>query len=367
MNIAIFSPNKDAYSETFIKAHIDHLKDDVYHYYGKNGKIKLANHQMVSKPVAFILRVWRKLRNKSYTELNNHKVYQSLTHHNIDVLLIEYGSHAFKLLPFLNKVKIPWVVHFHGYDAYVNSVIKDANNYAEVFKSATKIIAVSQDMMQKIISLGCPKDKMVYNPYGPNPRFSSVEANFKSQQLFALGRFTEKKAPQLTIQAFANVVAKYPNATLFMGGKGKLLKSCKDLVKKLEIEENVEFLGQLGPAEIEHYFANSIAFVQHSVTAENGDKEGTPVAILEASSAGLPIIATRHAGIKDTVIEGKTGLLCDERDITAMAKNIEQIIGNPEFAKETGREGRRFIQQNFSLEKHISTLQDILATACKTP
>ena len=48
------------------------------------------------------------------------------------------------------------------------------------------------------------------------------------------------------------------------------------------------------------------AFVQHSVTAADGDSEGTPVSILEAGAAGLPVVSTRHAGIPEGVVKGSS-------------------------------------------------------------
>ena len=60
----------------------------------------------------------------------------------------------------------------------------------------------------------------------------------------------------------------------------------------------VDFLGVQSPNQIRDLINNSFCFVQHSIVAENGDAEGTPVAILEATAAGLPVVSTRHAGIK---------------------------------------------------------------------
>ena len=99
--------------------------------------------------------------------------------------------------------------------------------------------------------------------------------------------------------------------------------------------------------------------MQHSITSENGDKEGTPVGVMEASLSSLPVISTRHAGIKDVIIENKTGLLCDEHDVDSMANNIVYILGNPEIATRMGLEGRKNIENKFSLEDHLHTLSKI--------
>ena len=67
-------------------------------------------------------------------------------------------------------------------------------------------------------------------------------------------------------------------------------------------------------------------FVQHSITdSHTGDQEGLPVAVLEAMASGLPVVATRHAGIPEAVVEGETGYLVEEGDIGAMAGHIARL------------------------------------------
>ena len=95
----------------------------------------------------------------------------------------------------------------------------------------------------------------------------------------------------------------------------------------------------------------------------DGDSEGTPVAILEAGAAGLPVVATRHAGIKDVVIERETGFLVDEGDIGTMADHMIQLAQSPSFAGTMGQQARKHIAGNFSLEKGIGRLWTVLENA----
>src|SRR5690606_12382105 len=158
-----------------------------------------------------------------------------------------------------------------------------------------------------------PKEKIVYNPYGPNPDFLTLDLNYSKAQFIGIGRFVEKKAPHLTILAFHEVLKKHPEATLVLAGDGVLLDSCKDLVEALRIKESVFLVGQITPNKFQEYIKESVAFVQHSIKAQDGDMEGTPVSILEASGAGLPIISTFHAGIPDVILNNETGLLSTEK------------------------------------------------------
>jgi glycosyltransferase involved in cell wall biosynthesis len=88
--------------------------------------------------------------------------------------------------------------------------------------------------------------------------------------------------------------------------------------------------------------------------------EGTPVAVLEASAAGLPVISTRHAGIPDAVIHGETGFLCAEHDVQQMAEYMMEVIENKALAKNVGQKGRALVRQEFTLEKHLKILSEAI-------
>lgn len=96
------------------------------------------------------------------------------------------------------------------------------------------------------------------------------------------------------------------------------------------------------------------------MTTEYGDSEGTPVAILEAGASGLPVVAPRHAGIPDVVVNGKTGLLVDEGDVTEMAKHMLRLAQEPELAANLGRASRQRIEDHFTMSKSIANLWQIL-------
>lgn len=364
MNIALFTPSKNPYSETFIQAHKNRLPGKVFYFYGKRGHINLEGKILKNNSIDRIgFKIKKKIgieKNKSFNDL---QILKALKKYKIEKILIEYGTHAYNLQPLLLKCKLPLVVHFHGYDASKKEVLTNTNNYKEVFLNASKIITVSRVMEQKLLHLGCPKEKMVYNVYGPQPEFLTLQPTFSKKQLIAIGRFTDKKAPYYTILAFQKVLLKHPDATLLMAGEGQLLETCKNLVKHLQIEKQVQFLGVITPQQYRNLLTASIAFIQHSITPESGDMEGTPLAVLEASAAGVPVIATQHAGIPDVVIHNTTGLLCEEHDVTTMAQHIDALLSDVALAQQMGAAAKANITQHFTLQRHIALLYQTLKEA----
>jgi glycosyltransferase involved in cell wall biosynthesis len=178
--------------------------------------------------------------------------------------------------------------------------------------------------------------------------------------MLAVGRFVEKKAPTLTIRAFAEAHRAHPEARLRMIGDGPLLDRCRELVKDLAVDDAVMFLGMQPHETVEREMRRARCFVQHSVEAESGDSEGTPVGILEAATSGLPVISTRHGGISDVVVEGETGLLVEERDVPGMAEHMIRLIRQPDLAAQLGRAARRRAETHFSREQSLGALWDVI-------
>ncbi|MBZ9652111.1 glycosyltransferase family 4 protein [Psychroflexus montanilacus] len=366
MNLAIFSPSQNPYSETFIQAHKNFIKaDQLYFVFGSSFQNMYAENQgklIKPKRLKFI-RAISKVFGKSFNASLEGEVLKQLQNFKIDIALVEYGNHANKFLRVFKKANIPFIVHFHGYDASVRNIIEKNNNYKELFKSASYVIAVSKSMREQLKKMGCPNDKLIYNVYGANPIFKERQPLFSKKQAVAIGRFVDKKAPYYTIIAFKELVKKHPDAQLLMAGQGVLSNTCLNLIKYFDLENNVKLLGVVSPEEIAELMQESYCFVQHSITSESGDQEGTPLAVLESALSGLPVVSTYHAGIPDVIEHEKTGLLCEEHDVDKMAKNLIRIFDDVEFAKRLGENAREDHIKNYSLERHIKVLEDLLEKA----
>jgi glycosyltransferase involved in cell wall biosynthesis len=256
------------------------------------------------------------------------------------------------------ELNVPLVVHFHGFDAHANSVIDEFGaRYRKMFAQASAIIAVSRPMVRQLASLGAPDDKIHYIPYGVDcEQFFVGQPNRRSPILLAVGRFVDKKAPHLTLAAFRAAHELHPELKLRMIGEGPLLDVCQDLARLWKLDEAVTFLGAQPHHLIQEEMSRAYCFVQHSVVARSGDSEGMPVAIIEAGACGLPVIATRHAGIPEVVIEGETGLLVDEGDVAEMTKQMCRVAAQPELAARLGTAARQRIKEQFRMDQSIDRL-----------
>ncbi|WP_343330281.1 glycosyltransferase family 4 protein [Polaribacter staleyi] len=371
MRICITRTLKHGYSETFIRDQIKvffKLTKNVYTIHSGRFPERKEDGTLLSPKFFWVLHKFVKVFVGRNNFFSNYGVKKYLKENNINVVLSNYGISAAHMVPVCRELKIPLIVIFHGHDATDKKLLKEyKSKYQKLFNYASSIVVVSKEMQSDLITLGARKEKIVVVPCGVNtlkfmPEFNKI----KERNFIAVGRFTEKKGPLITIRAFYSVLQKYPDVKLTMvGKKDGLYNDCEALVKELGIEKSIVFTGILQQNEVAELMKSSLAFVQHSVTASNGDMEGTPVSIMEASASGLPIISTFHGGIKDVVIHGETGFLVSEKDEVAMAKYIMEFCDNPGLSTLFGENGRKHIQINYEQQTQIKKIFDLANTAIR--
>ena len=173
----------------------------------------------------------------------------------------------------------------------------------------------------------------------------------KSSGLFyigLIGRISPWKGQHIFLQAAARVFKAFPNARFVivgaaLFGEDEYDKEVKRLPKRLGIEDVVEFAGFR--SDIVRVIA-SLDLVVHASTT--GEPFGQ--VIIEGMAAGKPIVATNGGGVPEIVEDGRTGILVPMGDAQAMAEAMCKIIADPARAKEMGIQGRRRVENYFTVE-----------------
>lgn len=365
-NIAILSLNSNKYSETFIHNQIKYLPANIHCLfegelpkYGPNG-ICFEENENSLKTILL-----RHFSGKTKTEQQQYRIEQYLLKNNIKAVVANYAITAFPIMDICQRHNIPLIVHFHGWTAYRKSLLtKHEAEYKRMFSIASAVIVVSEDMYNQLQKLGCPKEKLSLIYYGFNNEVFTYSNHAEQPPVFlSVGRFCDTKNPHLTILAFHKVLQSLPEAKLNMiGGDENLLNSCIQLVKSLKIEQHVNFLGIKSPEEVATEMQKAIAFVQHSATTIEGEKEGTPVSILEAMASGLPVVATRHAGIPDVILENESGLLCNELDVNEMARLMLKTATDKALNQRIGKNASDRAHTHFMMQQYIDKLWTVIAS-----
>lgn len=162
----------------------------------------------------------------------------------------------------------------------------------------------------------------------------------ESATVLHIGRFAPQKNHMMMVEAFAEVVKKYPTCELELIGDGDLVESVRQRVVELAIEKNVRFIGLLDTVYTK--MAESDIFILPS------NYEGMPITLIEAMATGLPIVATAVGGVPDMIEDGKSGLLVD----VSKEKIADAIIRllKDEALREKVSHGAMMKASDFSLE-----------------
>ena len=87
--------------------------------------------------------------------------------------------------------------------------------------------------------------------------------------------------------------------------------------------------------------------------------EGTPVSLIEASAAGLPIVSTDVGGVRDTVREGETGYVVPTGDLEAFADRLTRLANDPDFRHRLGEQGRAFVMPRYSIPRLVGDIDSL--------
>ena len=366
MRICVVTRGEPSYSETFIRQRVRDLPAEttlVYEWPPWRGKgstwtTRLAGRAYYRALSMLLPGAYRRRIDAAYASI--------FTQRRADAVIAEYGPTGIAVMRACHRLRLPLFVSFHGYDVSRCDVLASfGSQYHELFCEAAGVFAVSTVMRNSLIEMGAPAERTHYIPVGvDSDYFAGAKPAASPPLIVAAGRFVEKKAPHLTIEAFARALRGCPEARLRMIGDGPLLARCRELCERLSITHAVAFTGSVPPVTVAEEMRKARIFAQHSVRAESGDCEGAPVSIQEACATGLPVVSTRHAGIPEIVIDGETGLLVDEGDVEGMAQHILRLLRDPSYAATLGEAGRRRIREHFSSMRSIERQWAIIKSCC---
>lgn len=274
---------------------------------------------------------------------------------NYDIIHCHFGRIG-KYGVFLKRMGITakLITTFYGTD--LTHMIKKygRNYYKALLIHGDLFLPICNYFKRILINLECKK-KIRVHPLGiDTDKFRNTAQieffNPNRINIFSVGRFIEKKGFEYSIKALSKINLAEYNIQYLIVGDGPLKSKLEKLTRELKIEKYVKFLGSLKQEDVIKIFKKSHIFILSSVTAKDGDKEGTPTVLLEAQSMSIPVISTYHSGIPEIVIDQKSGLLVPERDSIAIKEKLLFLLNNPEKCKEMSSFAREFARKHFDIK-----------------
>jgi glycosyltransferase involved in cell wall biosynthesis len=251
----------------------------------------------------------------------------------------------------LRGTKVPFVSTCHNWlkDGPLVSCYGMVDRF--VLRNYAAVIAVSDEVKAQLLKAGVRKDKvhLIRNgidlrPFGdatPSLRVGSSSA--KTLTVGWIGRLSREKGADIFLRAAAIVLKTRPDARFVIVGDGPDLSMLNALMKNLEIEENVSFVGRRG--DMPGVYASLDVMVSSS------RQEGLPMAILEGMASSLPMVATAVGDVPTLVLDGRTGITVPSEDVELLAAGIVRLLEDSETRGRFGEAGRKLVEEHFSAEQ----------------
>ena len=311
-------------------------------------------------------KVWREIRRCAAPGRRIPKsawyYYRAIRKIKAEVVLAEYGPAGVWAMEACGAANVPLVVYFHGNDVSDRKLLaRHEAGYRELFSRCDAILAAYKAVATKLKSLGAPAEKIQHVPIGID--VDSYEASNPAASLpvfVSVGRFDEITAPFLMLMAFRIVLKSHSEAHLRMIGDGPQFQTCRELAELWGLNHAVTFLGEQSLEVVRQELSRARCYIQHSVESGRGNCEAAPVRALQAAASGLPVVATRHAGLPDVVLDERSGFLVDEHDVETMAERMARVVRDPALAQSLGENGRRLVREKFDGKRCFERLWSII-------
>ncbi len=304
--------------------------------------------------------------------IRRRKLANVVREHDVALIHAHFGPAGYRALPLRRATGLPLITAFYGADAcqIPNLAPRWRHRFKKLFKEGDLFLAEGNHMKEILVSLGCPREKVIVQHLGVDlsliPFMPRRPSDDGLVNIIIVGTFREKKGIPYAVKAFAKVARDHPNIHLTIVGDGKVgseLEIKADILKTIAAEsltDRIHITGYIPYKEFLREVECAHICLAPSVVAADGDAEGgAPVCLIEMSASGLPVIATRHCDIPEVIIDGKSGFLVPERNVEALADRLHFLVEHPEIWESMAIAGRRHIEENYSLTVTIPRLESI--------
>jgi colanic acid/amylovoran biosynthesis glycosyltransferase len=284
------------------------------------------------------------------------------------LLHYHYLTDARFLLGVRRRLDVPALVSGYGYDvsSFPQSWRGLGRRYLKpITGEFDAFLAMSDDMKADIVALAVPADKVIVHYFGTDTRrFRFAERDYDRDRplnILCCSRLTRAKGMQLVLRALRRIEGAIPEGfRMTILGEGPMRGELERMVAEYGWRDRVTFAGHVPytTEDLVTHFRRADLFAHPSLTLD-GLKEGIPGTIVEAMAAGLPVVATRHAGIPAVIDSGEHGLLVEEQDDDGLASALEALLTDAELRRRLGTTAAARAAEELELSVRTAALERI--------
>ena len=318
------------------------------------------------KYVSFVIKAKTKVRDLSLLRLVkfiflSSYIAQKIKYNEIKHIHTHFAGRSTFVCMFVSwLLDIPFSFTAHAADIFINPKslelkIKEAKFVATI-SNFNKNYLIENFMLEQ-----SEADKIYIIRCGINfEKFKSHERMSTDPPLIlCVARLIEKKGHEYLIRALDQLKKEGIKFKCVIVGEGPLGTALRDMVEKLHFKDEIIFTGALSQDQVLELYQQAFVFVLPCVEGKDKNKDGIPVALMEAMAMGLPVISTTLTGNPELIDDGRNGLLVQPNDGTVLAQAIKRVLFDKDFYRYLSSQAPLKIQAQFELRDNVDKIKQL--------
>lgn len=277
-----------------------------------------------------------------------------------DVVHCQFGPNGIKALNFreIGLLKGALITSFHGFDLNEKEFLSWPVHYSRkgLYKDLNKACSLftvsSHFSKQTAVNLGISEDKIEVLPVGLDTNKFRRHDQFTPTRatkfvILTVARLVEVKGIEYGIKAIGRLYKEFPAIEYYIIGEGEKREELEELIESLNLESCVFLHGATTQEKVLEYYQMAHVCILTGHEATGGEVETQGLVVQEAQSMELPVIVTDAGGTPEGLLDGITGFIVPQKDVSAIAEKISSLLHTPETRQRMGKAGREFVVNNF--------------------